>query len=158
MVFVVLLVFAVLFLWYQDLRRARKNQFYLPKIQSDKKSLIVAVDFDNTIAYTNWPEIIEEVPGAIVALNRLQQQGHIVVLWTCREDRYLRHCLDWLEERNFTPDFVNSNTTENLQEWEFDCRKVGADVYIDDRSFGCRICWKSIMTAFDNFYTEKNNV
>ena len=35
--------------------------------------MIIAVDFDNTIARTTFPEIHGEIPGAVDVLTRFQQ-------------------------------------------------------------------------------------
>ena len=61
--------------------------------------MIIAVDFDNTIARTTFPEIHGEIPGAVDVLTRFQSAGHTVILWTCREGKVLNDALLWLAAR-----------------------------------------------------------
>ncbi len=106
--------------------------------------MIIAVDFDNTIARTTFPEIHDEIPDAISVLSRFQQAGHIVILWTCREGQVLNDALLWLADHGFTPDCVNCHSEKQIAKWENDPRKIGADIYIDDRNALCEIDWKRI--------------
>ncbi len=106
--------------------------------------MIIAVDFDNTIAGTTFPEIHGEIAGAIDALKRFQQAGHTIILWTCREGKVLNDALFWLADHGFSPDCVNCHSEKQIAEWGTDPRKIGADVYIDDRNALCEIDWKRI--------------
>ena len=101
--------------------------------------MIIAVDFDNTIARTTFPEIHGEIAGAIDALKRFQQAGHIIILWTCREGEMLKDALFWLADHGFTPDCANCHSEKQIAEWGTDPRKIGADVYIDDRNALCEM-------------------
>ncbi len=111
--------------------------------------MIIAVDFDNTIARTTFPEIHEEMPGAIAALLDFQNSGHTVILWTCREGEVLEEAMQWLAERNFIPDCVNCHAASQIEEWGTDPRKVAADIYIDDRNIMAEINW-SLIQEFVN--------
>ena len=115
--------------------------------------MIIAVDFDNTIARTTYPEIHGEIPGAIAALVGFQKAGHTVILWTCREGEYLDEAVRWLAEHGFTPDCANCHSDRQIAEWGTDPRKIGADVYIDDRNALCEIDWKSI----EEFVRKQSN-
>lgn len=106
--------------------------------------MIIAVDFDNTIARTTFPEIHDEIDGAIAALNGFQVDGHTVILWTCREGQVLDEAVCWLAAHGFSPDCVNCHSEKQLAEWKTDPRKVGADLYIDDRNALCEIDWPRI--------------
>ena len=106
--------------------------------------MIIAVDFDNTIAWTTFPEIHDEIAGAVAALNRFQNAGHTVILWTCREGKCLDEAIRWLAGHGFAPDCVNCNSEKQIVEWGTDPRKIGADIYIDDRNALCEIDWKRI--------------
>lgn len=97
--------------------------------------LTVAVDFDGTIAESAWPEIGAELPGASEAIKRLYAAGHRLILWTCREGASLCDALTWLEERNLLRCFaqVNAHLSEQIDRYGTDPRKLGADVFVDDR-------------------------
>ena len=96
---------------------------------------IIAVDFDNTIAKTKYPEIIEPIPEVIDLLRELKKKGATIILWTCREGDKLKAAIDWCKEHNVPIDLVNENDKDRTKYWGCDCRKIGADLYIDDKSF-----------------------
>lgn len=98
-------------------------------------SKVVAVDFDNTIAKTVYPKIIEPIPEVIDLLRELKKKGATIILWTCREGDVLKEALDWCKENDVPIDLVNENDKSRTEYWGCDCRKIGADLYIDDKSF-----------------------
>ena len=118
--------------------------------------MIIAVDFDNTIARTTFPEIHGEIAGAIDSLNRFQTAGHTIILWTCREGKYLDDAVRWLAGHGFSPDCVNCHSEKQISEWGTDPRKIGADVYIDDRNVLCEIDWKRIEEFVNHKSVEEN--
>lgn len=95
---------------------------------------IIAVDFDNTIAITKYPEIIEPIDMTIFTLKQAKERGATIILWTCREGKELEDAVNWCKENNVPIDYVNENIPERIEKWGNDCRKIGADVYIDDRA------------------------
>ena len=99
--------------------------------------MIIAVDFDGTIVEHKFPEIGEELPGAIETLNALQSSGHSIILWTCRGNEYLEQAVSWCHERGFFPNAVNKNIAEKPPGWSDP--KVYADLYIDEKGIGCYI-------------------
>jgi len=99
--------------------------------------MIIAIDFDNTIAFTHYPKIIEAVPGAIKTINELSPY-HELILWTCREGKDLDMTKRWLLD-NYTLEcfnFINENTKKGIEKWKTDPRKIGADLFIDDKAIG----------------------
>lgn len=96
----------------------------------------IAIDFDNTLA--TWdPERPNEIGPAIMrnlslAL-RLQQAGHKLILWTCREGKSLEQAAKWCAQHGLIFDAVNANIHDPGYGWP-DSRKVYADLYIDDRA------------------------
>jgi hypothetical protein len=94
--------------------------------------MIFAIDFDGTIVEHAFPAIGKEYEGAIRTMKLLQRDGHEIILWTCRDREHgLGEALDFLKDRGFVPDAVNSNAPSA----QFGDPKVYADVYVDDRSF-----------------------
>ena len=61
--------------------------------------------------------------------------GAKLILWTCREGELLDKAVAWCEERGLFFDAVNDNIPESIEKYGNNCRKVSADIYIDDRSF-----------------------
>ena len=45
---------------------------------------IIAVDFDGTLCYSNWPELGEPNRPLIEYLRSQKDQGNKLILWTCR--------------------------------------------------------------------------
>jgi len=101
--------------------------------------MIIAIDFDGTICETiGWPDIGQPVPYAVETIKELYAQGHVLVLWTLREDQHLDSALECLERLGVRECFryVNENIPEAIQKYDSDPRKIGAEIFIDDRSLG----------------------
>lgn len=99
----------------------------------------VAVDFDGTIVYDEFPEIGPPMRGALEVLRKWQIDPKIsTILWTCRDGQYLENAVSWLHSKglempvNENPDIEHGN------------RKLVADVFIDDRNVGGLEGWKQI--------------
>lgn len=96
---------------------------------------IVAVDFDGTLAVTKFPEIIKPIPKMIRYCRRLQKDGAILILYTCRKGKDLRDAVEWCEGLGLVFDYVNENTPENIERYGGeDTRKIFAHEYIDDKA------------------------
>jgi len=108
--------------------------------------MIIAVNFDGTIVEHKFPEIGRLFPFAIESLELLQKEGHQIILWTCREGRYLHDALSFLSGEDFYPNAVN----DNLPDGCVFSRKIYADLYIDDRNVG----FGEVVTEvfWENFY------
>lgn len=111
--------------------------------------MVIAVDFDGTIVEHRYPQIGKELPFAVSTLRQLQKEQPELrlILWTVREGELLRQAVDWCAERGLTFFAVNSNYPEELPSESSagqGCRKVTADLYIDDRNFGTLPSWPEI--------------
>ena len=112
-----------------------------------KEIMIIAVDFDGTIVEHRYPEIGKEMPFAVATLCQLQRDmpGLHIVLWTVREGRLLQDAVDWCEKRGLNFYAVNSNYPGEISSAaDQGCRKVSADLYIDDRNLGGLPSWPEI--------------
>lgn len=95
--------------------------------------MIIAVDFDGTIAEHKYPAIGKEIPCAIETLKLFQRKGHKLILWTYRHGKELEEAVKFCDERGLIFHAVNNNFDGE----EFDnsySRKIYADIYIDDRN------------------------
>lgn len=94
---------------------------------------IIAVDFDNTICFSNWPDLGEPNVHLIRTLKELRQNGNKLILWTCRNGTDLQRAVVWCEEQGLKFDAINENLPETIALYGGDSRKITADYYIDDR-------------------------
>lgn len=95
---------------------------------------IYAVDFDGTLAYTRFPEIISENKKMVAFVKTLKAMGHKVILWTSRTGRDLQDAVEWCRQQGLVFDSVNKPLPEQVARWGNDTRKIYADYYIDDRA------------------------
>ena len=97
--------------------------------------MIYAIDFDGTIVENEYPEIGPLIPRAKQLIQAIKEHGDTFILWTCRVGDELAEAVKFLEDAGIPPDYVNENTPGMIKAFGNDCRKVFADVYIDDRSW-----------------------
>ena len=95
--------------------------------------MVLAIDFDGTVVENCFPQIGPMRKNADVVLRRLADDGHKLVLWTCRRDGLLIDALEYLRNLGVPIEAVN----ENVPGLSFDTsNKIFYDVLIDDRSLG----------------------
>ena len=107
----------------------------------------ISIDFDLTI--TNPDAIFQEVgtlqKDADVYIRKLYEEGHQILINTCRSGRAEGMAQDFLEKHNIPFTYINSNLPELITYYKQDCRKLSADVYIDDKCLmGLPPTWKEI--------------
>lgn len=119
--------------------------------------LIIAVDFDGTITTCSQvSDNLELREDAKEVLERLYDDGVKLILWTCRTGEYLTQALEFLKKEDMLHFFssVNENIPEVQERYSIDARKVGADIYIDDKNiFTKEINWNQIE---EYIYGEEN--
>jgi histidinol phosphatase-like enzyme len=106
----------------------------------------IAVDFDGTIVEDKYPEIGPLIPEARDVLNKYRALGGQVVLWTCRSGADLSNACLFLYRHGIHVDAINCHIPERLEAFrqayphipavDLECRKIPADMYIDDRNPG----------------------
>ncbi len=126
--------------------------------------MTIAVDFDGTIVTHAYPTIGREIPGAIETLKRLQAHGHRLILWTVREGELLDQAVAYCRSKGLEFYSVNEHyTDEPLGRERTDakaCRKLTADIYIDDRNVGGFPGWEAIYRmithrfSYSSYYSE----
>ena len=95
---------------------------------------IIAVDFDGCLCENRWPEIGPPNQSVFRRLRRAQLAGAAVILWTCREGARLDEAVDWCARHGLHFDAVNTNLPELVEAYRYDCRKINATEYWDDRA------------------------
>lgn len=105
----------------------------------------IAIDFDGTIVEHAYPQIGKPIPFAIETLLQMQKDNHKLILWTVREGRLLQEAVDYCAERGLHFYAVNENY---MGEDESKAgRKLGVDMFIDDRNLGGLPDWGVIYNA-----------
>lgn len=94
--------------------------------------MIIAVDFDGTISLGAWPNVGAPNLPLINLLKEKKAKGARLILWTNRTGELLDKATKYCEAVGLTFDAVNENLPDMVEKFGTDCRKVYADVYIDD--------------------------
>ena len=106
--------------------------------------MIIALDFDGTLHTGQWPGIGAPAPYAQECVNKLKQDGHYIIIWTCREGQRLTEAVNWLLEKNIPFDRVNDHRPGVVEKYGSPARKVYAHVYVDDKQIGGLPTWPEI--------------
>jgi len=116
-----------------------------------KDSYVFAVDFDGTLCEYDFPRIgkqYEKHKKLLDLLINLKNNGHKLILWTCRGDNDQYPCLteavDWCKEQGLVFDAINENVA-GTKKISGPSPKVVADFYLDDKAL-----------SFDEKYFETN--
>lgn len=122
------------------------------------KGLVIAIDFDGTIVEDAYPKIGKPLLFAFETLQKLQNEGHRLILWTYRSGKKLDEAVAFCEENKVHFYAVNKSFPEEEFDGSFS-RKIHADVFIDDRNVGGFLGWGEIyqlLVSDDNpMTTEK---
>ena len=96
---------------------------------------IIAVDFDGTLHTGNRYPYIGEPNTKLINFIKEHENDYIWVLWTCREGKQLQYAIDWLLlEHQLIFHYVNRNVPAMVKKYGDDCRKIFADLYLDDKN------------------------
>lgn len=95
---------------------------------------IYAIDFDNTLAITRFPEIVAPNKKMVAFAKAVKAQGHQIILWTSRAGEDLENAVEWCKKQGLVFDAVNEPLPEQIARWGNDTRKIYADYYIDDKN------------------------
>ena len=111
--------------------------------------MIIAVDFDGTIVQHDFPNIGKPIPNAIETLINLRKCGHKLILWSCRENNqhgtWLDEAIEYCKSKGLEFDAVNDNLQPYGSYLYTNCRKIYADLYIDDKAIKCGAeFWQSL--------------
>lgn len=109
-------------------------------------SKFVGIDFDGTIVEDEFPKVGKTKRGALRTIKRIMNSGNYVVIWTCRDYGIIQEFID----KNFHPKYqfnlyVNENPPQLRAKWGNDPRKIGVDLFIDDKNiYTTKIDWSEI--------------
>lgn len=100
---------------------------------------IIAVDFDDCLCASQYPATGEPNIGLINNLLDFKKRGGELVLWTCREGQACDEAVAWCADYGLVFDAINDNTPKAKALYGNNPRKIGADLYIDDKALRCWI-------------------
>ena len=100
----------------------------------EKNYKIIAVDFDGTLCFSNWPELGEPNKRLIEYLRSWRKCGNKLILWTCRAGDALENAVSWCREQGLDFDAINDNLPETVAFYGNNSRKISCDYYVDDRA------------------------
>jgi hypothetical protein len=110
---------------------------------------ILAIDFDDTIAYSNFPKIKGLVTGSKKYINKLYNDGWYIIIWTCRcndnnSEEPLTMAKQFLDDRGIKYHKINEHNPYLVKLFGNNCRKISADFYIDDKAIFGLPSWSKI--------------
>lgn len=92
----------------------------------------IAVDFDGCLCKNAYPAIGKPHRKLIETLKQCDAR---LILWTCREGEELSNAVEFCRKHGLEFAAVNENLPELKKLWGTDPRKVGADMYLDDKAW-----------------------
>ncbi len=95
---------------------------------------IIAVDFDGTLCFSDWPALGEPNKPLITYLKKQQEAGNKLILWTCRAGKPLKDATAWCHSQGLSFDAINDNLPEIVELYGNNSRKITCDIYIDDKN------------------------
>lgn len=116
----------------------------------------IAIDFDGTIAENAYPGIGKLIPGAKENINRLYQEGAAILINTCRTGSYEGDVENYLRRHGIKYHYINCNMPERIEFFNSDCRKLSADIYIDDKCIGGLPTWDEIYERLSPMVQNRN--
>lgn len=90
-----------------------------------------AFDFDGCIVEHKFPRIGEPIKATVEFMHKLREEGHLIIIWTCRSGEYLSEAVQFLRNNKIPFDYVNENPECGFSS---NSPKIYADYYIDDRA------------------------
>ena len=95
---------------------------------------IIAVDFDGTIVQNKWPEIGEINKHVVEEMRREDEDGTVIILWTCRTGKELEEAIKFCYENDIPIDYANENCEWVKNHFDGEGIKVFAFEYWDDKA------------------------
>jgi len=107
----------------------------MPRMKQYLSYPVFAIDFDGQIVEEGWPGVGEVKPNAVDVIKWFKQKGVYIIIWTCRERQVdVDAAKRALGAAGIPYDKFNENCPELTAKFNADSRKIGADLYIDDKT------------------------
>lgn len=122
--------------------------------------MIIAVDFDGTLHCGTYPAIGAPAPDAVKYMRKLHEDGHYIIINTCRCGGHLVDAINWLLAHDIPFSRINDNEPQNVAKYGNNSRKIYSHCYIDDKQVGGLPMWRDIyewITEKENIYNNQKN-
>lgn len=96
--------------------------------------MVISIDFDGVIVSNRYPSIGVLRNDTKETLDKWNNQGHTIVINTCRAGRYATEALQFLTENSIPFHYFNANPKQLIDKYGTDTRKISADIYFDDKN------------------------
>ena len=96
--------------------------------------MVISIDFDGVIVSNRYPSIGVLRNDTKETLDKWNNQGHTIVINTCRPGRYATEALQFLVENSIPFHYFNANPKHLIDKYGTDTRKISADIYFDDKN------------------------
>jgi hypothetical protein len=110
---------------------------------------VVVVDYDGILDRAGYPDSGKIDTFVVACLGDLRDKGARIVLNTCRTGEYLDSAVRLCRDAGLRFDAVNENLPHLI--WQYgDCRKLGGDIYIDDKDIcfsRIRLYWRLLILS-----------
>jgi hypothetical protein len=101
----------------------------------------IAIDFDGTIVELAYPDIGALMPYAKKVIQKWKNEGHTILINTCRVGEFAKAAKDFLIKNGVPFDYFNENSMDEITFYGHDSRKICADIFIDDKNIGGLPSW-----------------
>lgn len=99
------------------------------------KETILSIDFDETVVTTtNFPVIDGLKPNAKRYINQLYNEGFFIIINTCRTGIHQDKAEKFLIDNEINFHLINENNTDLIDYYKTNCKKISADIYLDDKN------------------------
>lgn len=125
--------------------------------KNTKPLITIALDFDGTVVFHDYPRIGEDIPLCIETLKRWQKDYEVgYILFTMRDGVELENAVEWFKEKDIPLYGIQTNPTQHR--WTTS-PKAHADFSIDDREACIQLVynkvglpgidWKKLIEVFE---------
>ena len=104
-----------------------------------------------------WPEIGKIKQNAKLVINTLHDNGHTIIINSCRAGKEEFKMIRWLKHNGIECDYINENDPKLIAHFGSDTRKISANIYIDDKGIMGIPHWISILYRIDELEEEYAN-
>lgn len=101
----------------------------------------ISIDFDRTIVSDAFPLIGKLQHGAKQTINKWYNEGHTIIISTCRTGDMEMAVKDFLDTSGIKYHYINENSSERISMYGTDTRKISCDINFDDRNAGGFMGW-----------------